>query len=238
MRNYIYILDLKIRFDIFGSMYLNDDIHNEIYYNFNEAKKNGLIYIKNSISRYKKMTGLNYVKINENIFVDFIIIKLSCNYLNKDEELIKLYYKENKKYIKRKDLYNFLLSITGKEYITLDYTGYPGLCVSKEGFADDLFCSKSFDYNKKYHLNKFKIGDKVKVKVPFEGHGYEKVYEIFDIINKEKSIYDSDDPLHFRQGYALTDIRNEYCNKYVQLHFDEDLIESSDEEYDKFYKDW
>lgn len=234
MLKYIYILNLKIKFDIFGSMFMEDDIHNEIYYDYIEAKSKASIYIKESINKYKRITKCTNIIFNKDIFIDYNITVVSCNYLNKSTIELLSYYNENKNSIKKKDLYDFLLSITGKEFIRLDHKGYPGLCTVKEGFADDLFCSKSLYYNKKYHLNKFKIGDKVKVKVPFED--YEKVYEIFDIINKENSIYDSDDPLHFRQGYALTDIYNDYCNKYTQLHFDEDLIKSTDEEYNNYYK--
>lgn len=231
--NFKYILNLKVKFKTFGDMYYDDDIFMKIYNTYKEARSIGLEKIKESMNRYRKAFNLKIddIKINEDIFIDFRIIKIttdtnSCPYnINNN--------KNDKEKIKT--LQNYLYSETGSIYIILDHTGYPGLVTIKEGFADDLFCPKSFEYNKKYHLDKFKIGDKVRVKVPFEK---EKIYEIFDIINKDKSIYNSDDPLHFRQGYALTDIYNEYCNKYTQLHFDEDLIQSSDEEYYNFYKSW
>lgn len=216
---YIYILNLKIKFDIFGDMYYEDDIYTNIFDSYQDARLNGIEKIKDAKKRWK----------NVNSIIDFEIIKVALTSNNVKYNL------DDIKSIKRKDLYNYLMSIVGKEYITLDRTGYPGIITVKEGFADNLFCPKSFDYNKKYHLDKFKIGDYVKAKVPFESAVVEKIYEIFDIVNKDTTIYESNDPLHFRQGYALTDIYNEYCNKYTQLHFDEDLIKSSKEEYDNCY---
>lgn len=239
--NYIYILNLKIRFNAFGEFYRIGDIHNKIYYDYNTARSSGLDYIKESIKRYKKYSDIkSTADVYKEADIDFTITKVACDNLHfvdpiggeseniRAKNIIMISSKHN--------LYHNMMRVVGEELIVLDHTGYPGLRVFPK---ISEYCSpKSFEYGKKYHLDKFKVGDKVKVRVPFEGHGIDKVYEVAEIINKDTSIYDSENPLEFRQGYLLTDIYDDYCNKYTQLHFDEDLILSSDEEWYDFYKSW
>lgn len=235
MSKYIYIIDVKFR-GIIENCYMYDDIFNDFYYSLEEAIEAGLEKLKYSMKRTIAYLDLDYEDILDIIDYSFIIKQVSGDYIRfEDKDDMEEYYFKNISKINKENLYDFLMSI-------LNYTEYfidlDGNITSYACDVDEHLDFRSFKYNDKYHLNKFKVGDKVKLKYPIEGHGPDKVYEIFEVMNKDMDIHDSNDPLHFRQGYALCDIYNEYNNKYCYLAFDEDLIESSDKEYYEFYKTW
>lgn len=235
MSKYIYILDVKFQ-GLLENSYMYDDIFNDCYYSLDEAIEKGREMLNYSIKRTMAYMDLEYEDILDIIRYSFIIKQVSGDYIRFDnEDDLEKYYNENISKINKENLYDFLMSIlTYTEYF-IDINGN----ITSYSLNDNEYLDfRSFEYDNKYHLNKFKVGDKIKLKYPIEGHGPDKVYEIFEVMNKDIDIRNSNDPLHFRQGYALSDIYNDYNNKYSYLAFDEDLIKSSDEEYYQFYKTW
>lgn len=232
MNKYIYILDIKFQ-GIVKYCYLDKDIYNNFYYSLEEAIEHGKDLLKDALKRTASYLNMDIKDILDIVEYSFIIKQVSCNYIkfNEDNEREE-YYKNNISNITKENLYDFLLSILNYVEYTLDLDGNITYNSCNDNFYLDF---RSFKYPDKYHLNKFKIGDKVKYK-----YHTEKIYEIAEILNKDSLIYNSKDPLYFRQGYILTDIYDDYCNKYSYLAFDEDLLESSDEEYYNYYKsyDW
>ena len=229
---YIYILDIKFQGAIIGA-YMNDDIFNEIYFSMEDAVRTGKELLTESIKRHSDFMDINYEESDINYI--FTVTQISCDYHNfKDINSLEKYYYENLSNNKD-NIYDYLLSLVDKVIYYFDING--NMIRTDIPVIFDGFNIRYFDYGKKYNLNNFKPGDKVIPKSQFESYN-DKVYEISEVINKDTTINESDNPLYFRQGYILTDIYNDYCNKSYGLHFDEELIKISEEEYLKYYKNW
>lgn len=150
MIKYIYSLNVKITYKMFGAMYLAHNIKSDIYYNYNTAKCRGIELIKNSIKEYKKYYKCTTKEAYNNSIIDFQIIKIYTKYMNiKNFQDLNNYYIENIFNINKKDLYDFIMSMCGTEYIQLDYNGYQGNKKFTNNFGEPICCSKSFEYNKK-----------------------------------------------------------------------------------------
>ena len=233
MNKFIYIVQIKFS-GILSNAYLRDDIFHGIYFTYEDALRIGLDELDMALESYRRYYDLYEPDLN-NINYSFQIEKISCNSLtdnaDDDDQVEETYEKTFNKNID--NLEEYLISLMGYVTYNLDIHGN---IINIETLLDDVYPInfKSL-MNDKFHLEKFKIGDYVKLKNSFEGKP-DKVYKIFNIENRDKSIYDSDDPLYFKQGYCLTDEYDEFCNNIIHLNFDEDLIESSKEEYDKYYK--
>ena len=134
----------------------------------------------------------------------------------------KKYYQEQLSLIKSKnDLYDLLLDIAGGYQITkYDFKGnilninVPLIFRSIYNFSIPSLLG--------WHVEKFNIGDVVKLKDPYYK---DETFKIIYKITHDHDIYKDPDPLHFREGYTLVyantgNIFNEYWEDYI---YDEQL---------------
>lgn len=131
------------------------------------------------------------------------------------------YYNENLSKIKKEDMYDFLFDMVGGyEINTYTIDGK----LSHTTILDDYRSMDvlSLQSLMGYHVTEFNEGDLVKLK-------NDMIDDVFVILHKytrSESIYECDDPLHYREGYQLK-FRDNDCilNDYWQdLYYDEDLI--------------
>lgn len=201
---------------------LNDfvDINNidNSFYNYEiDAYVNSIKFIKEAIKRCVNNNTIDdYYK---NLKYEFKIYKILKDRIifNSDEEKDE-YYHTNKDKILLKDLLTVLIG-----GVQIDNYDINGKLISVDTLTDgyNKFCFKSL---LGYHVNKFNIGDKVKVI-----HDYYDIKNatIVDILRHDKTIYESNDPYHFKEGYYLRWIDDNgntyYTENWQNLFYDEDL---------------
>lgn len=219
MNKYIYITNTKVKGVV--ETYLDSDLDTTVHFNLKDAIEYGKLVIKESLDRHLKFFDMDeYEENNGIISYTFKIIKVSCNYLGiEDIDEMNKYYYDNLSKINKEDLYDFLLSVLGSVEYDLDLDGN---ILSTTYNPDSYFDIRSFEYGTKYHLDKYDIGDIVKIK------GKDGIFIIYDISNIYESIYNSEDPLYFRQGYMLGNEYNENITENTLLVFDEDIIKIQD----------
>lgn len=176
--------------------------------------------------------------INNQNFYNFTFkiykIKTNRHIFESEEDQLK-YYNENLKFHRasKKELYDFLLDVMGGYQInSYNMNGelYHSEVLTNYRTIDNLGLKSLLGY----HVEKFNVGDIVRIK--HDPHN-QKYYDIFMIkykYTKDRSIYESDDPLHYREGYTLVrknDLTLSPINDYFdEFFYDEDLELVTDEE--------
>lgn len=236
---YLYFLTSYSTPKHYGHLIKYDNIYMNYFKTEEDAIRSGIKNIKSGIYRDNIRLGSideddNITEENINVLdyedytnYTFTICKILVNrhaFINNEDEI---YYNENLSNIKKENLYDFLLDLVG---------GYQINHYNIDGKLYDISIIDNYRniYNLSlksllgYHVNKFKIGDKVKVKIPYYKNN---TFIIKNKIIQNDSIYESKDPLHFREGYILV-FDNEYIgtdqeellNEYMDdLFYDEDL---------------
>lgn len=199
-----------------------DNIDNTFYDNEIDAYEYSIKFIKESIKRC----------FNIDIYDDNTIIYKYSKYLKYEFKIFKIlkdriifnsdkekdeYYHKNKDKISLKELLTVLIG--GVQINNYDINGN---LISVDTLTDGYkkFCFKSL---LGYHVNKFNIGDKVKVI-----HDYYNIKNatIVDVLRYNKTIYESDDPYHFKEGYYITWSDDDIIyntENWEDLFYDEDL---------------
>lgn len=235
---YIYLLVAYIRNNQYGD-FIDEKNINFSYYNSEYiAIQNGIKTMKNGFKRDLETLYEDSDYFLDDDVVDFIkdqnyckftfdIIKIKTDrhcFESKEDQL--KYYKENLCNKKSKnELYDFLLDLMGGYQITsYNMAGKPYFTTVIDDYRSyDVLCMKSL---LGYHVEKFNEGDIVKIKNDPYFYKNPKTFKIIHKYNKDCSIYESDDPLHFREGYQLAYNNDEgliYNDYYHELYFDEDL---------------
>ena len=200
--------------------------YRDIYYNEKDLKSELKYLLETIHNEYKEITNTNisyddFYKKSELILE---VSSVSLNYKNIiTENDYKKYLKEIKN-ISKENLKDYLLDCIDKCIFAYDYNlnlKYAYTSIMDNPNFNYYYNQYAFSYKalfpEKYHVDKYKIGDKVLY------NGEE--YIIDDIINPDKSIYDSDDPLNYIYGYVL--YKDEYNiipdDKFGYYPVDEDL---------------
>lgn len=232
---YLYFLSSYASSTHYGKLINEKNIKFRFYKTEQEALYDGIKNIKSAIYRDNlRLDGLVDDETEEDINVldyeDFTNYKFEiCKILinrhsfGSKEEYDK-YYKENLYKTSKEDLYDFLLDLVGGYQIqsyTLDGKLYDIRMIDYYRNTDNLSLKSLLGY----HTSKFSINDRVKVKDPnFKNAIFRISGQTYQDIG---SIYKSEDPLHYREGYSLifdSDmvdiIYNDYMDDYL---YDEDL---------------
>lgn len=218
---------------IITNFYLDTDIDlgyllkkRYIYYSEKELIYNLKDLIEIFYEKYTEKTNINlsfddfYNKFNLILEVSII----SLNHRNMLTETDYTNYLEKVKTISREDLCDYLISYTDKCILEYDHelnikSTYAHLTNMHNN--PELFMQFSFSYKAlfpdKYHMNKYKDGDRVLYN--------DEEYIIWKNINSEYSIYEVDDPLNYMIGYTLFDDNGYILNddKWCYFPMDEDL---------------
>lgn len=132
----------------------------------------------------------------------------------------KLNYDINSlKDLSNEKLYDALLYISNGKKSYYDYNGNL-LCIEK--MNNDHYNSFSFKSLLGYHATKFNIGDKVR----FKYANNKTIGIIVGKYNNIGTIYDSNDPYHFKEGYNVEytiDGYTTYNENWQEPYYDEDL---------------
>lgn len=235
---YVYLLEVYCTPINYGSLIKECNICIAYFNTEEEAIKKGIKLIRSSIYKDNIILGgidddileedidvLEYEDFTNYTFNIYKILVNRHSFINDRYD----YYKENFHNIKREGLYNFILDLLGGYQInhyTIDGKLYD------ISIIDDYrnYKSASLKSLLGYHVDKFNIGDIVRLKNP---HYKNDNFIILHKYLQDHSIYEDKDPLHFREGYQLAyyndnyiqgkdvDILNEY---WEDLIYDEDLI--------------
>lgn len=165
---------------------------------------------------YDKLNPLFHVSVNAEHYKEFDSF-----------EEVSDYYKSTKDTIRAEDLFDYLMTFIDDCHFIYDYKMnlLEAKCINNEWY--NSFSYKSlFPY--KYHLDKYNTGDKVRYKYN------RKIYTVWKFKEGNgNSIYESNDPLNYREGYYLLDDTGRIYDggdMYSYLAVDEDL-EPVNEEY-------
>lgn len=229
---YIYLLEAYGSDKSFGSFVNKNNIVIQYFSSEQEAINKGIEAIKTGVTN--DYINLGTYDIDE---LDDINIYEDLNYINYTFNIYKIlvnrhtflsrkdrdeYYYNNLSKVKKNDLYDFLLDMVGGYQITsYDIFGNIAHITIISDYRDTDILSIQSLLN--YHVEKFKLDDIVKIK---KDNYYKKdLFKIIKVIKHDHSIYESKDPLHYREGYTLlnmtTDtIYNDYYDDYI---YDEDI---------------
>lgn len=196
--------------------------------------------ILNSLVFYLQLIHEDYQNItNTNIsYNDFynkfkVTIEVSCISLHYKNIITKEDYErylEEIKTIDKSELEDYLLDCVDTCTFELDHNlnlGETFTYILDDINFNNYYKQHAFSYKalypEKYHVEKFKIGDKVRY------HG--ETYTISDIFKPNVSIYEAEDPLNYFYGYQLTDGDGWYIpdDKWEYCPVDEDLELIEDE---------
>lgn len=212
---YVYLLcayyndnrnDLDIPIDNIILKYYGDDI---------QAEKIGRDFLHNGIN-----SSFDKDSMKEDMNFNFYIIKIYMNrhdfktYEEKDK-----YYKEN---FGKMGLPELLIDLAGGYKLT--YYDYNGNILVNDKVITDHYNTFSFKSLEGYHADEFEIGDEVKFKYYNDRHNC-RIVGKYD--PDSTSIYNSNDPYHYKQGYNVeyTDENGytTYNENWEEPYFDEDL---------------
>ena len=186
----IKIKDLEIDVNYLDIVSYNlEDIKNRVF-------EIGSSIYNDFINKEKYSINEFYLEINP----IFYIIAKSDDYIEFDSKQDQLdYYNTTKNLIIKENLFEYLMMFIDNCILEFDYNFnlLEAKCIDEEN-------SNSFSYKTLfpdiYHIEKYNDGDKVRYK-------YDKnIYTVWKYKNdKRNSIYESDDPLNYREGYYLLD---------------------------------
>lgn len=232
---YIYLLFAYSTSKHYGKLINKSNIKLSYFSDLEEAIECGKKIIKFGIYRDNTRIGSIHGEENEDSInvldyepytnYEFMICKILVNrHAFTDDNEYEKYYKDNLQKVKTKeDLYDLLLDLLGGYQInhyTIDGKLYDINIIDKYRNTDNLSLKSLLGY----HVEKFTVGDIVKINDP---HYKDQLFIIArSLIVDNRTIYNDKDPLHFREGYTLVfkdnpDILlNEFMDDYI---FDEDL---------------
>lgn len=230
--DYLYLLFATASDKYYGNFINKNNILIKYYTSEEEALESAKIFVKTSYYNDEvKRSCVDEDDTIENIEIDNLcaysicIVKILVNrhsFINNEDEI---YYKENlNKNREKEDLYKFLLDLVGGyQYAHYDISGK----LLTTSMIDKYRTTKHLSLNSLngFHVGDFNIGSKVKL---INGTDFSDVdFYIIGKITQSKSIYESDDPLHFREGYLLSwdwDMDPIYLNEWFEdLIYDEEL---------------
>lgn len=199
--------------------YTEEDLHDYLKYKLKSIHEE-YQDITNSIISYNEF----YTKFNLYLKVSVI----SLNHLTLTDENDYNNYLEKVKIIDKKDLHDYLLDLVDKCEFYYDHNlnlmeTYTALMYEDYQPKNHYYKQFAFSYKalfpEKYHVEKFKKGDRVRIKWSGEE------YIIYDTYEHDADIYSCNDPLDYRIGYILINDYGDILNddKYSYFHIDEDL---------------
>lgn len=213
---YLYLLCVYCIFKPeYGRFICEDDIVYNYYLSEEEAKQIGLNLLNKSFNKFECTEDYEIYKyIDYNFSITQIYTK---RHPFKSDNSRMIYYKEN---LNKMDLYELLLDISGG--YKLSCYDYKGNLIGYDKILSDHYNSFSFKSLLGYHTNKFNIGDKVRFR-------YANDKTIGTVVGKYDNIgtiYDSNDPYHFKEGYNIEytiDGYTTYNENWQEPYYDEDL---------------
>lgn len=247
---YIYLLEAYISTKEYGRLIDERNINIAYFNSEEEALSEGINTMRNGIKRdimtldrstedeldeedldlLENERYFNYtfniykIKVNRKVFGKVEIVDNCLIQSNDKEERLKYYTENLPKQKSKEELYDFLIDLIG---------GYQINSYSIDGklmYADILWDYRtpenlSIKSLLGYHVEKFKVGDTVKVTT--DPQYKDKLFVIKYKYTQDCSIYESDDPLHHIEGYVLYRkndpdklVLNDYSDDFF---YDEDL---------------
>lgn len=234
---YVYLLEAYLTTKAYGRFVNESNINISYHLSENDAINSGIKTMKDGIiNDYIKLENPDDEDLAELILdleenelfynYEFNIYKILVNRhtFKSMNERMEYYHNNLTKQKTKEDLYDFLLDLMGGYQIN-KYSITGKLRKVEVIFNHRTIYNLSMKSLLGYHVEKFNIGDTVKI---INDPYYKN--ELFVIKYKYSnncSIYESDDPLHFREGYMLykKDDDEQYTinDYYNDLFYDEDL---------------
>lgn len=197
----------------------------DISYSEEDLKNNISYILENIYNEYKDITNIN-ISYDDFYKKSDLVLEVSAISLNRRNIVTKEEYEKylsEIKNISKEDLKDYLLDCVN---CTFAYDYNLNLKYTNTNVFDDpnfnyYYRQHSFSYKalfpEKYHVDKYKIGDKVL----YDG----EICAIEGIVKPGISIYDSDDPLDYQYGYILRNNHGRYIadDKFEYSPVDEDL---------------
>ena len=234
---YIYLLEAYLADKAYGRFVNESNINISYHLSEEEAILSGIETMKqdiiNDFIRLENPDEEDISDLTCNLIEDehfynyeFTIYKILVNrHIFKSLDERNKYYHDNLSNQKTKeDLNDFLIDIMGGYQIN-KYSLTGELRHSTVVFNHRTINNLSMKSLLGYHVEKFNIGDVVKILN--DPYYKDELFIIKYKYSNNYSIYESDDPLHYREGYMLYRKDDEDCrvinDYYDDLYYDEDL---------------